>query len=163
MGIDPHPRAGFTIGPMALEQQIPEDLKTAMKAKDKVKMTALRAILSGIKYLKAEGGHDEVSDDEVITIINREAKKRRDAIEMYTQHDRPELAEQEQAELDILLTYLPAQLSEDEIRAIITETIAEVGASGPSDKGKLMGALMPKVKGKVDGKAVNALVSELLA
>lgn len=148
---------------MSLEAQIPEELKTAMKAKDKVRVNTLRAILSGIKYLKAEGGHDEVTDDEVITIINREVKKRRDSIEMYESNNRPELAENEKAEVAILMEYLPAQLTEDEIRAIITETIAEVGAAGPSDKGKLMGALMPKVKGKADGKLVNTLVTELLA
>lgn len=148
---------------MSLETQIPEELKTAMKAKDKVRVNTLRAILSGIKYLKAEGGHDEVTDDDVITIINREVKKRRDSIEMYESNNRPELAENEQAEVAILLEYLPAQLTEDEIRAIITDTIAEVGATGPSDKGKLMGTLMPKVKGKADGKLVNTLVTELLA
>lgn len=148
---------------MSLETQIPEELKTAMKAKDKVRVNTLRAILSGIKYLKAEGGHDDVTDDDVITIINREVKKRRDSIEMYEANNRPELAENEQAEVAILLEYLPAQLTEDEIRAIITDTIAEVGATGPSDKGKLMGTLMPKVKGKADGKLVNTLVTELLA
>lgn len=148
---------------MSLETQIPEELKTAMKAKDKVRVNTLRAILSGIKYLRAEGGHDEISDDDVITIINREVKKRRDSIEMYESNNRPELAENEKAEVAILMEYLPAQLTDDEIRVIITETIAEVGASGPGDKGKLMGALMPKVKGKADGKLVNTLVTELLA
>lgn len=149
--------------PMSLETQIPEELKTAMKAKDKVRVNTLRAVLSGIKYLRAEGGHDEISDDDVITIINREVKKRRDSIEMYEANNRPELADNEKAEVAILMEYLPAQLSEDEIRAIITDTIAEVGATSPSDKGKLMGALMPKVKGKADGKVVNTLVTELLA
>lgn len=148
---------------MSLETQIPEELKTAMKAKDKVRVGTLRTILSGIKYLKAEGRHDEVTDDDVITIINREVKKRRDSIEMYESNNRPELAENEKAEVAILMEYLPAQLTEDEIRAIITETIAEVGAASPADKGKLMGALMPKVKGKADGKLVNTLVTELLA
>ena len=148
---------------MSLETQIPEELKTAMKAKDKVRVNTLRAVLSGIKYLRAEGGHDEISDDDVITIINREVKKRRDSIEMYEANNRPELADNEKAEVAILMEYLPAQLSEDEIRAIITDTIAEVGATSPSDKGKLMGALMPKVKGKADGKVVNTLVTELLA
>lgn len=99
----------------------------------------------------------------MITIINREVKKRRDSIEMYEANNRPELADNEKAEVAILMEYLPAQLSEDEIRAIITDTIAEVGATSPSDKGKLMGALMPKVKGKADGKVVNTLVTELLA
>ena len=149
--------------PISLETQIPEELKTAMKAKDKVRVNTLRAVLSGIKYLRAEGGHDEISDDDVITIINREVKKRRDSIEMYEANNRPELADNEKAEVAILMEYLPAQLSEDEIRAIITDTIAEVGATSPSDKGKLMGALMPKVKGKADGKVVNTLVTELLA
>lgn len=148
---------------MSLETQIPEELKTAMKAKDKVRVNTLRAILSGIKYLRAEGGHDTVTDEDVLTIINREVKKRRDSIEMYESNNRPELAENEKAEVAILMEYLPAQLTEDEIRAIITETIAEVGAAGPSDKGKLMGALMPKVKGKADGKLVNTLVTELLS
>jgi uncharacterized protein YqeY len=98
----------------------------------------------------------------VLAIIGREAKKRRESIETYTANDRPELAAAEQAELDVLSTYLPAQMDEEEIRAVVTQTVAEVGAEGPGDLGKVMGALMPKVKGKADGKQVNTIVRETL-
>ena len=149
---------------MSLAARIQTDLTTAMKAREKVRTTTLRSVLAGIKNLNAEPGRggSEVSDAEVIDIISREAKKRRESIQTYTDNDRPELAEVEQAELDVLVTYLPAQLDEPEIRDIVTQTVAEVGAQGPGDLGKVMGALMPKLKGKADGKLVNAVVREVL-
>jgi uncharacterized protein YqeY len=149
---------------MSLAAQIQTDLTTAMKARDKVRTTTLRSVLAGIKNLRAEGGRADkpVTDEEVLAIIGREAKKRRESIETYTANDRPELAAAEQAELDVLSTYLPAQMDEEEIRAVVTQTVAEVGAEGPGDLGKVMGALMPKVKGKADGKQVNTIVRETL-
>lgn len=149
---------------MSLAAQIQTDLTTAMKAREKVRTTTLRSVLAGIKNLNAEAGRGggEVTDAEVIDIISREAKKRRESIETYTEHDRPELADAEQAELDILVAYLPEQLDEDQIRAVVTETVSDVGAQGPGDLGRVMGALMPKVKGKADGKLVNRIVREVL-
>ncbi|CAN5149816.1 GatB/YqeY domain-containing protein [soil metagenome] len=149
---------------MSLAAQIQTDLTTAMKAREKVRTTTLRSVLAGIKNLRVEGGRtdSEVSDAEVIDIISREAKKRRESIETYTSAGRDELAATEQEELDILVAYLPEQLDEAAIRTIVTETVAEVGAEGPGDLGKVMGALMPKVKGKADGKLVNTIVREVL-
>ncbi len=148
---------------MSLADQIPADLKDAMKARDKVRTATLRMVLSGIKNLRAEPGHGEaVTDEEVVEIITREAKKRRESITTYTDNDRPELAAAEQAELDVLTTYLPEQLDEAAIREVVTQTVAEVGATGPGDLGKVMGALMPKVKGKADGRLVNTVVKDVL-
>ena len=149
---------------MSLADQIQTDLTTAMKARDKVRTQTLRSVLAGIKNLKAEGGRADkpVSDEEVVAIIAKEAKKRRESVDTYTANDRPELAEAEQAELDVLGAYLPEQMGEDEVRAVVAETVAEVGAAGPGDLGKVMGALMPKVKGKADGKLVNQIVREQL-
>lgn len=149
---------------MSLADQIQTDLTAAMKARDKVRTTTVRSVLAGIKNLNAEAGRGAagVTDAEVIDIIAREAKKRRESIETYADNGRPELAAAEQAELDVLTTYLPEQMDEATIRAVVTETVAEVGASGPGDLGKVMGALMPKVKGKADGKLVNAVVRETL-
>lgn len=149
---------------MSLADQIQTDLTTAMKARDKVRTQTLRSVLAGIKNLKAEGGRADkpVSDEEVVAIIAKEAKKRRESVDTYTTNGRPELAEAEQAELDVLGAYLPEQMGADEVRAVVAETVAEVGASGPGDLGKVMGALMPKVKGKADGKLVNQIVREQL-
>lgn len=149
---------------MSLADQIQTDLTAAMKARDKVRTTTVRSVLAGIKNLNAEAGRGAagVTDAEVIDIIAREAKKRRESIETYADNGRPELAAAEQAELDVLTPYLPEQMDEATIRAVVTETVAEVGASGPGDLGKVMGALMPKVKGKADGKLVNAVVRETL-
>jgi uncharacterized protein YqeY len=148
---------------MSLADQIPEDLKDAMKARDKVRTATLRIVLSGIKYLRAESGHgEEVSDAEVVEILGREAKKRRESIQTYTDAGRDELAASEQAELDVLTAYLPEQMDEAQIREVVEATIAEVGASGPGDLGKVMGALMPKVKGRADGKLVNVMVKDAL-
>ncbi|MEE8601115.1 GatB/YqeY domain-containing protein [Euzebya tangerina] len=148
---------------MGLADTIQSDLKDAMKARDKVRTGTLRMVLAGIKNLRAEPGHgDDVSDAEVTDILSREAKKRRESIETYADAGREELAASEQAELDVLTEYLPEQMGEAEIRSLVTETVSQVGASDPSDLGKVMGALMPKVKGKADGKLVNAVVREVL-
>jgi uncharacterized protein len=149
---------------MSLAQQIQTDLTTAMKAREKVRTTTLRSVLAGIKNLRAEGGRAdaEVTDAEVVDIIAKEAKKRRESIQTYADNGRPELAAAEQEELDVLVDYLPAQMDEAGIRAVVEETVAEVGAQGPGDLGKVMGALMPKVKGKADGKLVNTVVRDVL-
>ncbi|HUG84175.1 MAG TPA: GatB/YqeY domain-containing protein [Euzebya sp.] len=149
---------------MSLADQIQTDLTTAMKARDKVRTTTLRSVLAGIKNLRAEAGRGDrdIADAEVVDIISREAKKRRESIQTYADNDRPELAEAEQAELDVLTRYLPEQMDEAAIRAVVDQTVSEVGATGPGDLGKVMGALMPKVKGKADGKLVNTIVRQAL-
>ncbi|QBI21347.1 GatB/YqeY domain-containing protein [Egibacter rhizosphaerae] len=148
---------------MATSEQIEGDLKAAMKARDTETVQTLRSVLAAIKNLRAEAGHGaDVTEDEITTLVEKEAKRRQEAAEAYEQGDRPELAEKERRELAILERYLPEQLSEDELRAIVDETIAEVGASGTGDLGEVMQAVMPRVKGQADGKQVNAMVRERL-
>lgn len=148
---------------MSLADQITDDLKTAMKARDKSRTAALRMVLAGIKNIRVSEGHSgEVTDEEVTELLAREAKKRRESIETYTQHGREELAANEQAELEVITGYLPAQMEEAEIRAVVEEVVAATGASGPGDLGKVMGQLMPRVKGKADGKLVNQVVRDVL-
>lgn len=146
-----------------LADQIQNDLKTAMKARDRQTMATLRMVLTRIKEAQVSSGHgDEVSDDEVLTIVRREAKRRSEAAEAYARAGRDELAANERAELEILQRYLPQQLPDDELHAIIDETIAQTGATSASDFGKVMGAVMKKVSGRADGSRVNKLVRERL-
>jgi len=146
-----------------LADQIQSDLKTAMKARDTQAVAALRMVLARIKETKVSAGHgDEVTDDEVQTLIGREAKRRTEAARAFSDAGRDELAAKEEAELAILQRYLPQQMSDDELAAVIDETIAATGASSAGDFGKVMGAVMPKVKGRADGTRVNALVRERL-
>lgn len=147
-----------------LADQIQSDLKTAMKARDTQAVAALRMVLARIKETRVSAGHgDEVTDDEVQTLIGREAKRRTEAARAFSDAGREELAAKEEAELAILQRYLPQQMSDDELTAVIDETIAATGASSAGDFGKVMGAVMPKVKGRADGTRVNALVRERLA
>ncbi len=150
---------------MELTQRITADLTTAMKARDAETTGTLRLVLAAIKNLKvAEGrGGADPTDAEVTDLLNRQAKQRRESAEVYRAADRPELADKEDRELEILQRYLPQQLSEDEVRTIVTEAVAETGATGPGDLGRVMSAVMPKVKGLADGKLVNQLVREALA
>ena len=148
---------------MSLADTISDDLKTAMKARDAVRTGTLRLVLAGIKNLRVQEGHGaDVSDEEVTGIIAKEAKKRRESIDTYTEHGREELAAKEQAELEVLEAYLPEQMDAEEIRALVDQAVADTGASGPGDLGKVMGKLMPQVKGKADGKLVNQVVREAL-
>lgn len=149
---------------MSLAQQIETDLKTAMKARDTATVGTLRMILAGIKNLRAEAGHGEdVTDEEMLDLLGREAKRRNEAAAAYDEAGRDELAAKERDELAIIQRYLPEQLGDDELRGLVDEAIAETGASGPSDLGKVMSAVMPKVKGRADGKQVNAIVRERLS
>lgn len=148
---------------MSLAEQIQSDLTAAMKARDKVRTATLRLVLAGIKNVRAEPGHgQEVTDEEVRDIVGREAKKRRESVQTYTDAGRDELAATEQAELEVLTDYLPEQMSEEEVRDLVEQTVADVDATGPADLGKVMGALMPKVKGTADGKMVNRVVRDAL-
>lgn len=137
------------------------DMKTAMKAKDKLRVDTIRMTNAAIKNAEING-KKELGDGEVIEIIGKEIKMRRDALEEYKKANRPEDVAKLEQEIDILLNYMPEQLSETELRSLIQDTITQTGAQGPRDMGKLMGALMPKVKGKADGKLVSNLVKELL-
>jgi uncharacterized protein YqeY len=146
-----------------LADQIQTDLHTAMKARDTHAVASLRMVLARIKEARTSAGHGaEVTDDEVRTLIRREAKRREEAAATFTDAGRSELAETELAELEVLKRYLPAAMSDDDLAAIVDATIAETGASSPGDLGRVMGAVMPKVKGQAAGGRVNALVRERL-
>lgn len=149
---------------MSLKDQLMADMKEAMKARaeGKERLSVIRMVRSAIKNIEINEKKD-LSDDEVIEVIAREVKQRRDAIPDYENGNRLDIVEGLKHEIDILMGYLPRQLSEEEIRSIVSEVIAEVGATSPKDMGKVMGKLMPKVKGKADGKVVSKVVKELLA
>ncbi len=147
---------------MSLQDLLTNDMKDAMRAKDSVRLTTIRQLRSAIKNKEIELGKS-LDDEAIISVITTQGKQRREASQMYRENERLELAEKEDAELEILLAYLPAQLSEVEIRSIISAAIAETGATSPKDMGKVMGLVMAKTRGCADGKLVNQLVKELLA
>lgn len=151
---------------MRLDEQIEADLRSAMKARDTNRVATLRMALAAIKNLRVSPGRSgELTDEETIQLLTREAKKRTEAAEAYEQAGRAELARSERSELEVLQAYLPSQLDDAELAGIVDETITEVGDGatlGPGDLGKVMSAVMPKVKGRADGKRVNALVRERL-
>ena len=146
---------------MTIKEKLSNDMKTAMKAHDEVALSTIRLLTSAIKYAEIEAGRP-LDDEGALKVLSTAAKQRREAVEMYEKGARPDLAGKEKAELAVILTYMPQQLSPDEIRALVQEAMAESGAAGPADMGKLMKVLMPKVKGKADGKLVNELVKEAL-
>jgi uncharacterized protein len=149
---------------MSLPSQIQSDLTAAMKARDTERVQTLRMVVAAIRNARVEAGRTgDLSDQETLDLLTREAKKRTEAAEAYDQADRPELAAKERAELAVIRGYLPEQLGEDEIRAAVDEAIAETGAEGPGDLGRVMSAVMPKVKGRADGRVVNAVVRERLS
>ncbi|MCL5290308.1 MAG: GatB/YqeY domain-containing protein [Firmicutes bacterium] len=137
------------------------DMKAAMKAKEKLKVDTIRMANAAIKNAEING-KKELTEVEVLDIIAREIKMRRDALEEYKKANRPEESAKIEEEIGILMAYMPEQLTEPEVRQVIQETITQTGAQGAKDMGKVMGALMPKVKGKADGKLVSNLVKELL-
>ncbi len=147
---------------MALVDQLNEDMKVAMKSKDKFKLSVIRMIRSAIKYAEIDQ-KTTLSDEQVIDVLTREVKQRRDSLHEFEKAGRDDLVEKVKQELDILKVYLPEQLSEEELQAIIQAVIQETGASGKKDMGKVMGALMPKVKGQADGKLINKFVQEYLS
>lgn len=148
---------------MALEQQIQKDIMEAMKAHDESRLNATRGIKSEILLAKTSGAEHELSDADVFKIIQKLVKQRKESAELYTQGNRPELAEKELAEMKVMEAYLPKALSEDEVRNILKEVVAEVGATGPKDMGKVMGAATKKLAGQADGRLISTIVKELLA
>lgn len=147
------------------KQHIRDELKQAMLAKDEVRTSVLRMLLSAIGYYEIQkgGAGYEATDEDIQTVIQKEAKKQKDSIEQYKNAGRNELVEKESKELAILEKYLPEQMGEDEIRKLVADAIAESGASSPADMGKVMSALMPATKGKADGGLVSRIVREELA
>jgi uncharacterized protein YqeY len=148
---------------MSLKDRINEDLKTAMKAGEKVRTEAIRSIRASILEFEKSGVDREMTVDDELKILTSAAKKRREAIEMYEQHNRPELADKETAELAVIQHYLPQQLTREEISERVRAVIAEVGAAGPQDINKVLPVIMKEMKGKADGKAVQEAVKEQLA
>jgi uncharacterized protein YqeY len=137
------------------------DLKTAMKEKDKLRVSTLRMLISEMKNEELRE-RDELSEEKELSIITSYAKKRRESIKGFEQGGREDLAEKERLELDIVMTYLPEQAGEDEIRAEVVKIIADTGASGPQDMGKVMGPLMARFKGRADGGIVKTITMEEL-
>ena len=149
---------------MSLFDQVSEDIKKAMLAKDKVALDALRGIKKEFLEAKtAKGGDGELHDDKALQILQKMVKQRKESAQMYIDANRPELAEDELAQCKIIERYLPAMLSEEELTAALKEIIAKVGATSPQDMGKVMGVATKQLAGKAEGKAINLKVRELLA
>ena len=147
-----------------LEQQIQEDIKAAMKAKDTVALAAARAIKGEILLFKtAEGGSKEVTDADVLKMVQKLIKQRRESAEQYTAAGRQELADNELAEAAALEKYLPKQLSLDEVKARVREIISQVGATSIKDMGKVMGTANKALAGQSDGRTISSVVKELLS
>ena len=147
---------------MSLRQQIDADLKDAMRSRDRLRCNVLRQIKSTVinEEFKTEG---EFDDAKVQEIVGRLVRQHRESIEIFGKADRADLKETEEAELQILQSYLPEQVSADEVLMLARQAAESVGARGPSDKGKVMGRLMPQLKGKADGTLVNQVVTDHLA
>lgn len=149
---------------MDLFDRVSEDIKDAMRAKDKIRLEALRGMKKEfIEAKTAKGANDELSDDTAIQIMQKMAKQRRDSAEIYTQQNRPDLAEKELAELVVIEAYLPKQLSQEELDIKIAELIAQVGATSPADMGKVMGVATKALAGVAAGKAISETVKKLLS
>ena len=148
---------------MSLEAQIMDHMKTAMKAKDTIALEALRAIKSAIIMSKTEVGAAEgLSADQEIKMLQRLVKMRKDSAEIFTAQNRPDLAEPELAQIAVIEKFLPAQLSEAEVEAIIAKIIAETGASGIASMGKVMGLATAQIGGQAEGKVISGIVKKLL-
>ncbi len=149
---------------MPLKQKIEQDLKEAMKQGDAARKRALRTLMTAISRAERSGNTlRELSDEEIIAIIAKEAKQREESIEAYAKGGREDLVAEEKAELEVLRAYLPRQLTREEIEARAREVIAEVGAKSPRDMGKVMKVLMAEMRGRADGRVVNQIVRDLLA
>ncbi|HEY5134075.1 MAG TPA: GatB/YqeY domain-containing protein [Candidatus Krumholzibacteriaceae bacterium] len=144
-----------------LAQKIQDDLKGAVKAQDKVRISALRMVLTALKNAELEE-REELSDDKELAVVASYARRIKESIEEFRKAAREDLVAKEQAELAIVLSYLPEQMSDEEIRREVSLVIAEIGATTPRDMGRVMGEMMKRFKGKVDGGAVSRIVSELL-
>lgn len=149
---------------MSLKEKIEAEIKQAMLKKDKERLTPLRAIKSQILLAATEkGGSDELSEDAEIKLLTKAAKQRRDSLEIYQKEGREDLAAKEQSELNVIEEFLPKQLTEAELEDALQAVISQVGATGPQDMGKVMGAATKQLAGKADGKAISSKVKELLS
>ena len=147
---------------LTLKEQLMNDMKEAMKAKDKLKLNAIRMLRSAIRNKEIET-QTELDDDGVLQILANQIKRRKDTIEQFRDAGRMELVAKEEEQLRSLEVYMPAQLSSEELEQLVDSVIAETGAMSPRDMGKVMSAVMPRVRGKADGKFVNQMVREKLS
>ncbi|MEX0608730.1 MAG: GatB/YqeY domain-containing protein [Balneolaceae bacterium] len=151
---------------MTIQDQIISDIKNAMKAKDQEKLRVLRSLKAKLmekEISERTKGEATLSEEQTVEVLMKAAKQRKESITQFEEGGRKDLAENEKRELQLIETYLPKMMSEDEVRAIVKEKITEVGASGPQDMGKVMGPLMASLKGKADGGLVSQIVKEELA
>lgn len=154
----------INIKDMSLETKIMDQMKEAMKAKDSVALEALRAIKSAIILAKTEAGAtDALTEDQEIKMLQRLVKMRKDSAEIFTKQNRPDLAEPELAQIAVIEKFLPAQLSEEEVEAIISKIIGETGANGIASMGKVMGLATSQIGGQAEGKVISGIVKKLLA
>ena len=147
---------------MALVDKLTEDLKSASKAKDEVAVSVLRLLIANINNAKIAKGSD-LTDDDVLAEIAKDAKRHKESIAAYKKAERGELAEKEEKELGVLEKYLPEQVGEDEVCRVVDEVVSESGATSMADMGKVMGQVMGKLKGQADGNVVSAIVKEKLS
>ncbi|MFJ5671123.1 GatB/YqeY domain-containing protein [Bacillus safensis] len=148
---------------MSLLEQLNSDMKLMMKNREKDKLVVIRMVKASLQNEAIKLKKDSLTGDEELTVLSREIKQRKDSLHEFSKANRLDLVDKVQKEIDILAVYLPEQLSEEELQTIVKETIAETGASSKADMGKVMSAIMPKVKGKADGAVINRLVSEQLS
>ena len=146
---------------MSIKDTLTNDMKEAMKAKEKDRLAVIRMVRGAIKQIEIDS-KKELDDEAVIGVISKEVKMRKDSVEEFKKGGREDLVAKTEAEIAVLMPYLPQQLSEDEIRSLVQAAVEQVGASSPKDMGKVMGVLMPKVKGRADGMLVNTIVKEAL-
>ena len=147
---------------MSLEKEVMTQMKVAMKAKDTVALEALRAVKSGILLAKTDSNAQELSEDEEMKLVQKLVKQRKDSAVIYRDQNRPDLAEPEEKQAEVISAFLPEQLSQDEIEAEVEAIIAETGAEGMQDMGKVMGMASSKLAGKADGKTISAIVRKKL-
>jgi len=148
---------------MGLKETLKSDLTEAIRSSNKVVSGTIRMVLTAITNEEVSGKEARVlSEDEIITVLSREAKKRREAAEEFAKANRPDKAAEEKAEGEVIAKYLPAQLSEEDIKKMIAAAVASTGATGPGDMGKVMGAIKPQIAGKADGALVSSLVKSAL-
>jgi len=149
---------------MSLEQNIMAELKNAMKAKDEAALRGLRAVKAAIIIAKtSEGAGGELKEEDETKLLQKLVKQRRDSLEIFQKQNREDLAQKEQEEIAVIEKFLPKQMSEEELKATLTEIIGQLGATSPADMGKVMGAASKQLAGKADGKAISTAVKELLA
>lgn len=146
---------------MSLAERLSEDMKQAMKDKDKVRLSVIRMVRAAAKNREIETG-TALSDDELATVIQKELKQRRDSLQAFESAGRTDLADSTAAEIRVLSEYLPDQMSEADLRQFVEEIIRDTGASGKADVGKVMGQLMPKIRGRADGKLAQQVVQSML-